>query len=812
MPAKLEKFKQDYRRTVRATFSGLGRWWLDSPYKRLALSAGPIVAGSGRFFLGASLRRTLLELELLSLLVFLLSGNRAIIPDYRLIAITYLPGAVLATIWAALRLQSSTLRGWWRRLGRVLGTGLLAGLLLVGSALLLSLPAYRLEDLAAPTLPNLIDYQNSPESVQVLAGIFLFLFSGPGSVETGTPWAVILVIRLLFYVVEISLFFSLFRLVVALLAIPGGWLKRLGERRLLWRLTFSHFWVVVASLATAIICWFVFLGILTSISSGQSDLQTSGRETAALQARNLAQAIAQEQQANGNLSPGDLEAFLKNANQQNLLNQDTLHRLQSQLPPRAQNLLGRMSNSNFTNTDFLVITDPQGKVIASSNPQRFQPGNNITSGEPAPQRQAGWRQLVGRAAQGEQALDQLALAQAYPGIFIAGAYPVVDRAGTVTMVALVAEQSLVALNTTLQALAPLIVFGVVFVLAAVLTSVFSLLVALVFGYLLSRRLVGNLERLELATDALAAGQLEQRVKIEAEDEIGRLAARFNLMAYRLKESQTSLAREKQKAEEALQTRRELVANVSHELRTPVSTIRAHVDWLLMALEEERARLNQVQKVAASPKSPEYPLQEQALVKGVEAEELRQYLEIIERETERLGSMIEDLLDLSRVEAQGLIVQLGPVDLAELADEVKQRLGQVAQRERKITLVLDIAPNLPPALADRTRLEQVVENLTRNAINYTPAGGIISLGARQSDANHVSLWVADTGMGIAPEELERVFERFYRTDASRSRHTGGAGLGLAIVKTLVEAMGGAIEAESVVGEGSKFTVTLPVATA
>ena len=153
---------------------------------------------------------------------------------------------------------------------------------------------------------------------------------------------------------------------------------------------------------------------------------------------------------------------------------------------------------------------------------------------------------------------------------------------------------------------------------------------------------------------------------------------------------------------------------------------------------------------------------------------------------------------------------GPVDAAEVIHEVHQALAPLARRERQVMLVHDAQPYLPPMLADRQRLSQVLLNLVRNAITYTPAGGIVSIALRRADADRLLVTVADTGSGIAPADLQRVFERFYRTDASRARSSGGFGLGLAIARDLVEAMGGAITVESILGEGSSFHVTLPIA--
>jgi signal transduction histidine kinase len=144
------------------------------------------------------------------------------------------------------------------------------------------------------------------------------------------------------------------------------------------------------------------------------------------------------------------------------------------------------------------------------------------------------------------------------------------------------------------------------------------------------------------------------------------------------------------------------------------------------------------------------------------------------------------------------------------EEVYEALSPLARRERHVTLVREIPSDIPLALADRQRLAQVLLNLVRNAITYTPEGGIVSLSVERPDPDHLVLVVADTGIGIPPEDLERVFDRFYRTDASRARVSGGFGLGLAIVRDLVQAMGGTVSAQSTVGEGSRFRVTLWVA--
>lgn len=224
-------------------------------------------------------------------------------------------------------------------------------------------------------------------------------------------------------------------------------------------------------------------------------------------------------------------------------------------------------------------------------------------------------------------------------------------------------------------------------------------------------------------------------------------------------------------------RRELVANVSHELRTPLTSIKGFVETLLAgALQDERHG--------------------------------RRFLEIIEAETNRLTKLVDDLLELSRLESKGVTFQLQPVDLAAVCVAVVNRHQPRAEsagvqleclREAQATVV-----------ADPDRVEQVVTNLVDNALKFTPEGGriCVRVGVFGSEAQ---VSVEDTGRGIPPEDLPHVFERFYRADRSRTRTSGGSGLGLAIAKHLVEMQGGRIWAESTPGRGSVFSFAFPLAT-
>lgn len=184
------------------------------------------------------------------------------------------------------------------------------------------------------------------------------------------------------------------------------------------------------------------------------------------------------------------------------------------------------------------------------------------------------------------------------------------------------------------------------------------------------------------------------------------------------------------------------------------------------------------------------------------------LEALEAEIERLEPLVEDLFTLSRAQSDALQVHCQPLDVATVVDEVAGHMRPLAQWEGAISLTVEAAPGLPPALADADRLRQILGNLVRNAVRHTPEGGIIALSTRAEDG-WVVISVADTGEGITPEHLPHLFERFYRVDEARARDRG-AGLRLAIVRELVELMGGCVAVQSVPGEGTCFRVSLAMA--
>jgi two-component system phosphate regulon sensor histidine kinase PhoR len=217
-------------------------------------------------------------------------------------------------------------------------------------------------------------------------------------------------------------------------------------------------------------------------------------------------------------------------------------------------------------------------------------------------------------------------------------------------------------------------------------------------------------------------------------------------------------------------RTEFVGNVSHELKTPLTSIKGYVETLL-DMEIEHPMINK-------------------------------FLGVISKESDRLSRLIGDLLDLSRLEGKRN-GQLVPTRLQDVMENVITILQTEAER-KKVTLKVFIPPRLPRAMGIEEQLNQVFINLIENAIKYTPDGGRVIVSA-EADEEWVILKVADNGLGIPQEDLDRIFERFYRVDKARSRQAGGTGLGLSIVKHIVKGHGGDIWVESQVGGGSTFTV-------
>ena len=222
-------------------------------------------------------------------------------------------------------------------------------------------------------------------------------------------------------------------------------------------------------------------------------------------------------------------------------------------------------------------------------------------------------------------------------------------------------------------------------------------------------------------------------------------------------------------------RRDFISNISHELRTPIASLKAIAETLHDGAIDDAA-------VA------------------------REFLHKINTETDRLAQMVNELVELSRIESDEVSLKLEPADLGAVVKQTAERLRAQAERGG-VSLELDISPALGKAQADKERVEQVLVNLVHNAIKFTPPDGRITISAK-AEGDNILVSVGDTGVGIPADDLPRIFERFYKADKARAG--GGTGLGLAIAKHIIEAHGGRIWAESVEGKGSTFTFTLPAA--
>ncbi|MEW6008208.1 MAG: two-component system histidine kinase PnpS [Candidatus Omnitrophota bacterium] len=224
-------------------------------------------------------------------------------------------------------------------------------------------------------------------------------------------------------------------------------------------------------------------------------------------------------------------------------------------------------------------------------------------------------------------------------------------------------------------------------------------------------------------------------------------------------------------------RQDFVANVSHELRTPLTSIKGYAETLLEGAIQDK-------------------------------DNAKDFIEIIYRDSDRLAKLIDDLLDLSKIESGKLKMVFLPVDILEVIKRTMKVLEAQAKR-KSISISLNVTASLPKVLADETRISQVVLNLLDNAIKYTPDGGKVSITVSKKD-RFVQVEIEDTGIGIPEKDLPRIFERFYRVDKARSRELGGTGLGLSIVKHIVQAHEGQVWVKSEFGQGSTFSFTIPQA--
>jgi signal transduction histidine kinase len=285
-------------------------------------------------------------------------------------------------------------------------------------------------------------------------------------------------------------------------------------------------------------------------------------------------------------------------------------------------------------------------------------------------------------------------------------------------------------------------------------------VALLVARWLARGMTQPLRDMAAAARKMERGDYSERVVTASRDEVGQLAVAFNRMSSELESME--------------RVRRDLVANVSHELKTPISALHAHLENLLDGVERPEPGT----------------------------------LQVMLAQSERLGRLVDQLLQLSRLESGDLPLRREEVALRPLVARVISEI-EVTRGRRDVELAQEVAEDLPLVFADAERVHQVLFNLLDNAVRLSPSGGRVSVSATRHGRT-VEVAVRDTGPGIPPEHLPRLFERFYRVDTARSRDEGGTGIGLAIARSVVEAHGGRIWADSEPGRGSTFTFEIPVA--
>lgn len=298
--------------------------------------------------------------------------------------------------------------------------------------------------------------------------------------------------------------------------------------------------------------------------------------------------------------------------------------------------------------------------------------------------------------------------------------------------------------------------------ALIYAGLAALVIGLLVSWLFSRSIIAPVQAMTIASHRIAEGKYEERVDKERADELGQLARSFNQMAENL--------------EQVENMRRQLIGDVSHELRTPLTAIKGSMEGLMDGV---------------------FPATDETY-------------KMVHREAGRLSRLVDDLQELSRVEAGAYPLQVRPVELPLVVDAALKRLSFQFD-EKGVALTPNLSANLPQILADEDRLLQILTNLLGNALRHTSANGQVTINAEKKN-DFVVISVSDTGIGISPEHLEHIFTRFYRVDKSRSRQNGGgSGIGLTVSKHLVEAQGGEIWVESEgVEKGAVFSFTAKIA--
>jgi signal transduction histidine kinase len=320
--------------------------------------------------------------------------------------------------------------------------------------------------------------------------------------------------------------------------------------------------------------------------------------------------------------------------------------------------------------------------------------------------------------------------------------------------------------------------------AVIFLALLSVVLALLAGFVLSRAISGPVSRLRSASAEISRGEFDVEIPTQSKDEIGDLGRSISQMAQELK-----------KRHEELEESNAVLARQAAELETANKT---QADFMAMIVHDLRAPMSNVVGVAT--------MMEDGYM-GSLTDEQRKWIGKIKSNTDNLVALVNDYLDVSKLEAGRIDLSRGQVDLNVLLRNTIENFAPLAT-DKRISLTSGTDVSLPAIQADARRLEQVLNNLLSNALKFTPEGGEIELGA-SADGAEAKIWVKDAGVGIASEELGRVFEKYRQSASGKISNHKGTGLGLVICKMIVEAHGGKIWGESEEGEGTKFTFTMPL---
>ncbi|NMD71565.1 cell wall metabolism sensor histidine kinase WalK [Bacillus sp. DNRA2] len=310
----------------------------------------------------------------------------------------------------------------------------------------------------------------------------------------------------------------------------------------------------------------------------------------------------------------------------------------------------------------------------------------------------------------------------------------------------------------------------------IFAGIISILITAFVSYFISQSITKPIKEITKSSSEMINGNFTKQAQVHSADEIGILAGTFNTMMLTLDKTVRDLEKEKNKMAEMERLQREFVANASHELRTPLTSVRGYLE---------------------------------ALLDGVVKSEIQEerYLRITLKETLRLQRLVKGLLELSKIESGQIKIEKKECKLSDIIHRTVMNLESLAD-DQFLSLRADVPEHLPTVLGDEDLIEQILINYITNAIKFTPEDGKITVSSI-IHGDEVHIHVTDSGIGIAPEDLSKVWKRFYKIDNARPSSKEGAGLGLSLVKEILDRMNGRSWVESIQNQGSTFSFSLKI---